>query len=95
MLFFLENFYVSLFRVTKSHQKVMSKVRTIVFCINIIKIIIFAPQRKALASGILAMPLNFFLFGLKDFFLLTGTRKGSNTLKGPANLRKFAPKETL
>ena len=47
--------------------------------LNIIKIIIFAPRRKTLASGILAMPLNFFLFRLKDFFLLTGTKKGTNT----------------
>ena len=54
----------SLFKVTKSHQKAMSQVRTIVYWSkyyqNDFRFSAKAPRREALASYNLALPLIFF-----------------------------------
>ena len=59
----LEIFF-SLFKFTKSHQRTMSKVETIVccskYCQNDFRYLVEVPRREALASHNLAFPLVFF-----------------------------------
>ena len=64
VMFFQKIFMFSLFKVTKSHQKAMSKVRTSVcsskYYQNNIRYQAKAPLREALSSDYLAFPLIFF-----------------------------------
>ena len=66
VMFFKKMFMFPLSKVTKNRQKAMSKVRTIVCCSkyyqNDYRYQAKAPQREALASDNLALPLIFFNF---------------------------------